>query len=493
MSIRNLTRLFKPRSIALIGTGGRPESVGATVGCNLRRGSFAGPIMVVEPDGPASPGGSTSKSVAELPQTPDLAIIASPAETVPGLIAELGSRGCAAALVLTAGFGTEAGAGTLRQAMLDAARPSLLRILGPRSLGVAVPAIGLDATFAPVAPLPGGIAWISQSGAVLTTLVDWATSRSIGFSHVVSLGDMADVDTGDLLDYLAGDSATRSILVYLERVSSARKFMSAARAAARSKPLIVVKSGRFASAREAKPETAGQPDADRIYEAAFQRAGMLRVRTLDAMFAALETLGHGRSYTGDRLAILTNGGGLGMLAADALVERGGGLAILDPATLSALDAVLPPGWSRGNPIDIGADGPAACYGDALERIVADRGVDACLVLNAPQAAAVAAADAVLATTARMDPRARAKVFVSWLGEGTAPDVRTRFETAGLPSYDTPERAVAGFMHMLEYRRNQVLLMRVPPSMPEEFDADRARARTIVEVAHAAGRSWLDRN
>jgi len=496
MSIRNLACLFKPRSIALIGASDRPHSVGAVVARNLLRGGFAGPIMPANPHHAAIESVLTYKDIASLPQVPDLAVIATPPETVPGLVAELGAKGCRAAVVLTAGFGEgDAARGAqLRQAVLDAARPHLLRVIGPNCLGVAVPGIGLNATFAHVAPLPGDVACLTQSGAVATTLIDWATSRGIGFSHVVSLGDMADVDVGDMLDYLSSDPAVRSILVYLEGVASARKFMSAARAAARCKPVIVVKSGRFAaSAKAASSHTGALAGADQVYAAAFRRAGMLRVLTLDEMFAVLETLSHGRVLTGDRLAILTNGGGLGVMATDALIEKGGQLATLDPATLAALDQVLPPTWSHGNPVDIIGDAPGERYAAALERIVADKNIDGCLILNCPQAIAssLEAAEAVLETLERIDLRARAKIFVSWLGDGTAKEARARFATAGLPSYDTPERAVAGFMHMLEFRRNQQLLMRVPPSVPHEFEADHAAARAIVAAARAAGQSWLD--
>ena len=493
MSIRNMNRLFKPCSIALIGAGKEPHSVGAVVARNLMRGGFAGPIMPVSRQHPAIESVLTYPDVASLPLVPDLAVIATPPETVPGLIHELGARGCRAAVVLTGGFGDgDAVRGqALRQAMLDAAKPHLLRIVGPNSLGIIVPGLGLNASFAPLAPLVGDVACITQSGAVATTLVDWASSRGIGFSHIVSLGDMADVDIGDMLDYLAGDCGVRSILAYIEGIASARKFMSAARSASRAKPIIVVKSGRFAaSAKAASSHTGALAGADQVYDAAFRRAGMLRVLTLDEMFAVLETLSHGRTLTGDRLAILTNGGGPGVLATDALVEKGGRLASLDPATIAALDQVLPATWSHGNPIDINGDAPAERYAAALERIIADRQVDGCLVLNCPQALAspLDAAEAVIETVDRLEVRARAKIFVSWLGDGLAKEARARFAKAGLPSYDTPERAVAGFMHMLEFRRNQQLLMRVPPSAPQEFKADPAAARAVID---AAGAGWLD--
>jgi acetyltransferase len=489
MSIRNLDRMFAPRSVALIGASDRPLSVGAVVARNLLRSGFDGPIMPVNPRHTAIESVLCYPDISHLPVVPDLAVIATPPAGVPALIGELGARGCRAAIVLSAGFGQLTEGADLRQAMLDAAKPHLLRVIGPNCLGLAVPGLGLNATFSHIQPLKGDVACLTQSGAIATTLIDWAASRGIGFSHMVSLGDMADVDVGDLLDYLALDGHVRAILLYVEGVTEARKFMSAARAAARSKPIIILKAGRHAAGL---PAFTGIPTgADAVYDAAFRRAGMLRVHSLDEMFSALETLSHARPMMGDRLTILTNGTGVGVLATDALIDAGGRLAQLSPETIAALDRVLPPIWSRTNPVDIFGDAEGDRYAAALEILLADAETDACLVLNCPQAvvSTVQSAEAVIRTLDKLPSRTQSKVLVNWLGEGPARDARARLSAAGIPSYDTPERAVSGFMHLREFRRNQQLLIRVPPAVPAEFSPDQAQARAIVGAA--AGREWLD--
>ncbi|MEZ6023002.1 MAG: CoA-binding protein, partial [Hyphomonadaceae bacterium] len=319
MTTRNFSFLFEPRTIALIGASNRAGSVGAVVARNLFAGGFAGEIWPVNPRESSILSHPCYNSVAHLPGAPDLAVIATPPPTIPALIAELGERGCRAAIVITAGLDKD-----VRQRMLDAARPHLLRIVGPNCLGVLSPARGVNASFSHLAPLKGDIAFLTQSGAIATSIIDWANGRGVGFSHILSLGDMSDADFGDLLDYLAFDERTKSILMYVENITQARKFMSAARIAARAKPVIVVKGGRSAAgAKAAASHTGAMAGADAVYEAAFRRAGMLRVDTLRDLFDAAETLATGMRPRGDRLMILTNGGGLGVLAADAL-ERGGG-------------------------------------------------------------------------------------------------------------------------------------------------------------------------
>ncbi|HUA51997.1 MAG TPA: bifunctional acetate--CoA ligase family protein/GNAT family N-acetyltransferase, partial [Candidatus Sulfotelmatobacter sp.] len=355
-----------------------------------------------------------------------------------------------------------------------------------------VPGIGLQAHSAHAAPLPGDVACVSQSASVIGTLIDWATARGIGFSHLVSLGDMSDVDFGDMLDYLANRSETHSILLYVEAVTHARKFMSAARAAARNKPVIVIKAGRHAAAaKAATSHTGALAGADDVYDAAFRRAGMLRVRNLDELFAAVETLARLQPIRGDRLAILTNGGGLGVLATDDLLDAGGRLAELTPETRAALDKALPRTWSHGNPIDIIGDAPPERYATALSCLLEDRGTDAVLVLNCPTAigAPIEAADAVIATL-RDHPQSR-NVLTSWLGDFAAVEARRRFAQAGVPSYATPGEAIAGFMDMARFRRNQELLLQVPAAEPQEFTPDRAAAEAVLGGAVAARREWLD--
>jgi acetyltransferase len=345
MSIRNLDAIFRPRSIALIGASNRAGSVGRVTAENLLAGGFDGPIIPVNRKHVSVVGVLAYPDVASMPVVPDLAVICTPPQTVPGLVAQLGARGTKAAIIVTAGFGeTDSGAGrALQQATLDAARPYLLRIVGPNCVGVLSTPCGVNASFAPGPARKGGIAFVAQSGAMVTTVLEWGNAREIGFSHLVSLGDMVDVDFGDMLDYLANDAHTNAILLYIEAVTSARKFLSAARAAARTKPVIAIKAGRHKkAAKAASSHTGALAGADAVYDAALRRGGILRVRDLDEVFDAVETLAKTPGLSRDDIVILTNGGGAGVLATDALIDYGGKLTTLSSETQAKLDTVLPP-------------------------------------------------------------------------------------------------------------------------------------------------------
>lgn len=496
MSIRNLDRLFKPGSIALIGATPRTGTVGDLILRNLRAAQFPGPLMLVNPRHAVIDGLPVHPDVASLPQAPDLAIVATPPDMVADLVAELGSRGTRAAVVVTAGFGELGEQGkALQQRILTAAKPHLLRIVGPNCIGVMVPGANLNASFAHLAPDKGGIAFVSQSGAIVTALLDWAQPRRIGFSHIVSLGDMADVDFGDMLDYLGNDSATKAILLYVEGVTSARKFMSAARAASRRKPVIVVKVGRFAqSQKAAASHTGALAGSDKVYDAAFRRAGMLRVRDMTELFDAVETLAATGPQHGDRLAILTNGGGPAVLATDALIERGGVLASVSPATVTALNAVLPRTWSHGNPVDMVGDADAARYRAALEVLIEDSAVDAILVINCPTALQppIDSARAVIETAhARHAAMVGRNLYVNWIGDHAAAPARKLFADAGVASYDTPDAAIRGFMNRVDYRRNQELLLETVPARAEGMAIDHKAAADIFANALRGGRTWLE--
>lgn len=487
MTTRNLDALFEPKAIALVGASNEAGSIGQVLARNLLESGFQGPVLPVNPRAGAGAVRSAMAwpTVADLPVVPDLAVIATPPHTVPPLIAELGAKGCRAAVVITAGLSEP----SVRQRLLDASRPHLLRMIGPNCLGFISPARGINASFAQMTPPPGGVALVSQSGAVTTAALDWAAARGIGFSHVVTLGDMADVDFGDMLDYLALDPATSAILLYVETVTDARKFMTAGRIAARAKPVVVIKSGRSAGgAAAAYSHTGALAGADAVYDAAIRRAGMLRVKELRALFDAVATLSAGLRVQGDRLAILTNGGGVGVLAADALDAEGGRLAGLTAETIAALDGVLPSTWSRGNPVDIIGDAPPERYAAALEALAADPGADAVLVLNCPTAVAdsLAAAETVAGVVRSAD--LRRPILTAWLGEATAAEARRRLTRAGLPSHETPDEAVTAFMHLARYEQNQRLLMETPPAGPEP--PDRAGALEIVARARAEGRREL---
>ncbi|MGI9416923.1 MAG: GNAT family N-acetyltransferase [Geminicoccaceae bacterium] len=491
MTIRNLDKLFKPGSIALVGASKRPGSVGAVLAKNLFGGGFDGPVMPVNPKHRSIQGVLTFETVESLPQVPDLAVIATPPATVPHLIADLGAKGTKAAVVVTAGLGETGDDGkSLKQAMLDAAKPHLLRVVGPNCLGTLVPDIGLNASFAHLAPNPGKLAFVAQSGAVVTSVLDWATSRGIGFSHLVALGDMSDVDFGDMLDYLANDSGTSAILLYIEAITDARKFMSAGRAAARMKPVVVVKAGRHPEgARAAASHTGALAGADDVYDTALRRAGMLLVIHLEELFDAVQTLSMVKPPAGDRIAIVTNGGGVGVMATDALMDHGGELAKLGPETITALDQHLPPTWSKTNPVDIIGDAPPERYAHALKAVISDPAVDAVLAINCPTAVTSPreAGEAVIAAIGKP----KLPVLTSWLGDGAALPARQAFADHKVPTFETPEDAVNAFMQLVAYRRNQMTLMETPASMPEDFTPDLAAARSVIETALADGKTWLN--
>ncbi len=492
MSIRNFNYLFKPRSVALIGATDRPKAVGAVVMRNLLQGGFSGPIMPVNPNRSAVSGVLAYPDVTSLPVVPDLAIICTPPVTVPGLIRELGERGTRAAVVLTAGLSrTPCEDGKVAaQAMLEAARPYLFRILGANCLGLIVPGIGLNASFAHLPASPGKIAFVSQSGVLCTAVLDWARPKGIGFSHFISLGDADDANCADMLDYLGSDAATRAILLYIESIKKRRKFMSAARAAARNKPVMVIKSGRVAEgARAAASHTGALAGADTVYDAAFRRAGILRVYDIEELFAAVETLARSRpTRQAARLAIITNGGGVGVMAVDDLIEGGGRLAQLSEETVTALDKVLPSTWSRANPIDIIGDAPAERYIAALEILFEASEVDTVLCMYTPLAVSSATeiAQAVVHLTKEYTPN----ILTCWVGGEAVEPARRIFHEAGLQTYDAPKQAIQAFLHTIHYRRNQELLMQTPPEAPTEFSPCIAKARLVVENVLASGRDMM---
>ncbi|MCB1505034.1 MAG: bifunctional acetate--CoA ligase family protein/GNAT family N-acetyltransferase [Hyphomicrobiaceae bacterium] len=489
MTIRNLDHMFQPRSVVLIGASSKTGSVGNWLARNLVQG-FDGKIDFVNPKGGMMAGHAFHKRLSGVASPADLAVIVTPPETVPGIITELGQAGTRAAVVITAGIKDD-----LRQAMLDASKPHCLRLLGPNCIGLMLPHHGLNASFSHIAAPKGDLAFLSQSGALITGIVDWAAARGIGFSQVVSLGDMADVDFGDLLYYLADDPKSRAILIYMEALTHARKFMSAARRAARSKPVIVIKSGRHAAgARAASSHTGALAGLDAAYDAAFRRAGLLRVEELSELFGAAEMLSKIPQISGERLAVITNGGGAGVMAVDRLADLAGTLAEISPETIAQLDAVLPPTWSRDNPIDIIGDAPPERYAAALEAVFADSATDAVLVINCPTAitssteaarSVVAARDAAARSHRRIKP-----VLTNWLGETSAQDARQMFSAAGIPSFETPGEAIHGYMQLVAYARAQEQLMRAPPSQSAGHAPNRDAARHVIRTALDAGRTML---
>jgi acetyltransferase len=491
MSVRNLDRMLAPRSVAVIGGSDRPGSIGATVMRNLIAAGFQGPIWPVNPKHVQVAGLQAFSEVAALPRAADLAVICTPAQTLPGLIEELGEHGTRAAVILSAGAAdaVDRKGRSIGELMLKAARPHLLRILGPGCVGFMVPGLGLNASFAHAGASAGPLAFVSQSGALVTAVLDWANSRGIGFSHFVSLGDRLDVDFGDLIDYLGSDPATRAILLYVESVKTPRKFLTAARAASRNKPVIVVKSGRApAGARAAATHSGALAGADDVFDTAIRRAGMLRVENLIDLFVAVETLARGPRFDGDRLLIVSNGGGAGVLAADAAALGGARLAELSEETLARLDAMLPPTWSRANPVDIVGDAPVERYVDVLKLLGSAPEADAVLFIHAPSA--IVPADEIAEACVPVVQAAAKPVLSCWLGAAAVESAWRRFAQAGIASYHTPEEAVRAFAHSVTYRRNQEQLLQAPPSTAAEFEPDRTRARSLMRAALTAGQQWL---
>ncbi len=492
MSTYRLDRLFEPRSVAVVGASPRPDSLGRAVLNKIRAGGFPGRIDVVNPLHAEIDGFPCAPSLSALPEAPDVVVVATPKGTVPSIVEEAGARGAAAAVVLASGF--DRGPGSTEERLLQAARRYGVRIVGPDSMGLIAPRAKFDASFAARSAIPGDLALISQSGAVGAAMLEWAHLNGVGFSAALSLGDTIDVDIGDLLDFFAEDRFTRAILLYVETITHARKFMSAARAAARVKPVVVVRSGRHALATN-RPEThAGmlaRPDA--VHDAAFRRAGLLRVDDLDQMFAAAETLSRIAPFEGDRVTMLTNGGGLGRLAADRLVDLEGRFAVLDEETRAALDRALPSGWSRANPVDLeGAADPDA-YACALSVLLADECTDAVLLLHASTALAStrSIAEAVAETVkAHRATSFRPKpVFTVWAGD--AAEAEPALNPVRVPTYAREAEAVRGLTSLVRYRKAQEALLETPPSLPKDFSPRTEEARAAVREALAQGRTRLD--
>jgi len=492
MSVRNLHHLLAPKSIAVVGASTRPHSVGYLVMRNLLDGGFQGPIMPVNPKHESVTGVLAYDDVAELPVTPELAVLCIPPHGIVSVLEQLCIKGTRAAIILSAGLGAvkSKNGAPVKDEVLEIAYRFGMRILGPNCLGLLVPGIGLNASFAHIPALPGKIAFVSQSGALCTAILDWSRPRDIGFSHFISVGDMIDIDFGDILDYLGSDPNTNAILLYIESIHENRTFMSAARAAARNKPVLTIKAGRYAEgAKAATSHTGALAGADFVYDAAFRRAGMLRVYDFEELFAAVETLSRGRHPNGERLAILTNGGGLGVLAVDDLIDHGGTLAELSEETIASLDSVLPSTWSRANPIDIIGDAPGQRYIDALRILFNAKEVDAVLCMHCPVAVvpAIKVAQDIIEVSKEFP---KGSLITSFVGEEAVSPARKLFGQANIPTFDTPLKAVQAFMHTVHYRRNQELLIETPPSLPSNFKPAREAAQLIVETALATGHEFM---
>jgi acetyltransferase len=480
-----LDAMFAPKSVALIGASNKHASVGRALMENLQ--SFGGRVFPVNPKHSTILGQKAFQTISELPQAIDLAVIATPATTVPGIVRQCASAGVKGAVIISAGF-KECGPDGAELEKEILAQRGRMRIIGPNCVGVMLPHIGLNATFAKPLALPGNIGFISQSGALCTAVLDWSLANRVGFSAFISIGSMADVNWGDLIYYLGDDPHTRSILLYMESVGDARSFLSAAREVALTKPIIVIKVGRTqAAAKAAASHTGALTGSDDVLDAAFRRVGVLRVDTVEELFDLTELLGKQPRPSGPRLAIVTNGGGPGVLATDALIECGGKLAELSQKTFDELNKLLPPHWSRNNPVDILGDADAERYERAVEIVARDENNDGLLVILAPQAVTESSA-----TAEKLRPFAKLKtkpILASWIGgSGVRPGVEV-LNSAGVPTFDYPDAAARAFCMMWRYSRNLDALYETP-ALITTADVNKGRAKEIINRARKAQSALL---
>ncbi|MDX6020393.1 protein lysine acetyltransferase [Scandinavium sp. V105_16] len=482
MSQRGLEALLRPKSIAVIGASMKPQRAGYLMMRNLLAGGFNGPVLPVTPAYKAVLGVLAWPDIESLPFTPDLAVICTHAKRNLTLLEALGRKGCKTCIILSSP------PEQFSELKASAARYQM-RLLGPNSLGLLAPWQGLNASFSPVPIRRGKLAFISQSAAVSNTILDWAQQREMGFSYFIALGDSLDIDVDDLLDFLARDTKTSAILLYLEHLSDARRFVSAARSASRNKPILVIKSGRSPAAQRLLHVSSGM---DPAWDAAIQRAGLLRVQDTHELFSAVETLSHMRPLRGERLMIVSNGAAPAALALDELWLRNGKLATLSDETLIRLRGVLPTTVDVANPLDLRDDASSAHYQQALSILLDSQDYDALLIIHSPSAAAPGTESAqALIDTLSHHPRGKyITVLTNWCGEYSSQEARRLFSDAGIPTYRTPEGTITAFMHMVEYRRNQKQL-RETPVLPDNLTANTAEAHALLQQAIAEGATSLD--
>ena len=481
--------IFNPNAVAIIGASPDPEKAGGVVMRGLRAGKFSRPVLPVHPRHESVFGLVCYPSIASLPLVPELAVVCTAADHVAPALADLGRRGVRGAIVLTAdpsGFGAGPD-GPFQRAVVEAARSAGVRLLGPGSSGVQVPAVGLNVSLIASTARAGRLALVSQSGSLAAGVVDWASGRGIGFSHVVSAGDAADIDLADVVNHLAAEAGTTAILLYIRHIANSRKFLSAARAAARFKRVIVIKAGRHLETRSA--DAAFDIHPDEVFDAAVRRAGLLRVYSVSELFDAVETLASGHTVTGERLAILSNGSGPAGMAADTLIDSGGRLASLSEQTVALLRRDAPGLGAAANPLDIGRDATPDRFATVARHLLAAPGVDSVLVMHAPTPLAPAEATAS-ALVAAAGARRRA-VLACWMGHSALPEVNRLFGEAGIPLYRTPDQAARGFLHLVRYRHNQAMLLETPVAAPPEDTAGRLRVWTIPLKALGRGREILN--
>ncbi|MDH2915327.1 MAG: CoA-binding protein, partial [Gallionella sp.] len=485
-----LNPLFAPKSVAIFGASDRPDSVGQIVFQNMLEGGFKGHLYPINSKNAEVQGQRAYTSIAQVGEPVELVVIATPPQTVPGIIEECGLHGVKAAVIITAGFGEVGAAGAaLEKQFMEAAHRYNIRLIGPNCLGIMRPSIGLNATFNKGSANTGNIAFVSQSGALCTAILDWAQRNDVGFSSVVSMGSSTDVDFGEILDFLVSDPNTQSILMYIEGIRNARSFMSALRAAARIKPVILVKVGRHAAgSKAAMSHTASLVGADDVFDAAVSRVGVVRVQTITQLFTAAKALSCGFKPVGDRLAIVTNGGGPGVMAVDRAADLGLNIATLSDSTIEYLNQHLPPNWPHANPVDVIGDAQADRYHHAVKACLEDENVDGVLAILTPQAMTkpLESAQALI----ELANTHRKPLLTCWMGETQVGAARDAFTKAHRPHFRTPEPAVEVFSHLSAYYRNQKLLMQMPGPLSHHVEPDVESARLIIEGAMQEHRKVL---
>ena len=492
MNKHYLTTLFTPESIALYGASDRTDSVGGVVFKNLLTSGFEGRIYAINPKRDEVQGEKAFSSLDDIEETVDLAVVATPASSIPGIVEACGERGVKMMLILSAGFRETGAEGRrLEDRVTQMVRRYDIRLMGPNCLGLIRPDKGLNITFGNNNAKPGNLAFVSQSGAICTAILDWAEKNDIGFSAVVSTGIAADLDFGDYLDYLVSDPATKAILLYIEGINNSRRFMSSLRAAARVKPVIALKVGRHAAGAEASmSHTGALVGSDETFSAALSRSGVLRVDTIGQLFGAAKTLSSAHyRVASERLVIITNGGGPGVMAADRATDRGIELSSLSSETMAALDKVLPDVWSHNNPVDIIGDAPPERYQQAVDICLADPGVDGAIVILTPQA--MTRPTEVAAAVIKSAQKSSKPIVTSWMGGAQVEEARRLFNNARVPDFRTLENAVDAFSYLAIYNRNQRLLLQTPARLTSgQVAPDAEGARLIIEAVLTEQRKIL---
>ncbi|MBN1685190.1 MAG: bifunctional acetate--CoA ligase family protein/GNAT family N-acetyltransferase [Spirochaetales bacterium] len=490
MVTKKLNKLFNPKVIAIIGASARAGSVGHSLMKNIIGSGFDGIVYPINPQRSNVLGVKAYASLEEVPDQIDLAIIATPARTVPEIVEICGEIGVSGVLLISAGFSEIGAEGKkLTERIMQSVRKYGMRLIGPNCLGFIKPSIKLNASFARKMALPGQIAFISQSGALCTAILDKSIEQNVGFSHFVSIGSMIDVGFHDLIDYFGNDPQTSSIVIYMESLSNARSFLSAARAFSRNKPIIVLKVGKSQEgAKAAMSHTGSLAGNDFVFDAAFKRAGVIRVGTVDELFNIAQSLAMQPRPVGNRLAIVTNAGGPGVIATDTLIDMGGQLAELSKETISELNGHLPAFWSKGNPVDVLGDAGAHHYQKAVELCIKDENVDGILVILTPQA--MTDPTDIAAKVAELSRSSRKTILASWMGAEDIAEGQKILENSNIPVYATPEDAVQCFMHMYNYSRNLKVLNETPSEIPHEFKPDKAASKKLIEEVIADDRSVM---